>query len=324
MDCTVTGNSNDGFAAPMAALAVALLALGLVMSLPASERLGREIRQARAQLDVERVAVTAQSQVAFLLLTEPVGRNGLEFGGPRLALDGSLISGELPAMRRTILFDGRPYTIQIDDSTEAVVRLQDEGGLINLHESSRAMLSGLMSACGITGPKAQNIVSGILAARNRASGLHWSNHARGDERRKLEAATAWRRLEKQGLYLPTAPPSVLFALTGSEHSVRQILNARNRNDNTTKLSIKYNQNGSIIQYPVVERKSISQNIRISISINRRGLTGTLPFYFYQSTLELGPNDLARSFVAKGPIVDAGHQSHCFPFVEEAAQPLPER
>ena len=80
MDCTVTENSNDGFAAPMAALAVALLALGLVMSLPASDRLGREVRQARAQLDVERVAVTAQSQVAFLLLTEPVGRNGLEFG----------------------------------------------------------------------------------------------------------------------------------------------------------------------------------------------------------------------------------------------------
>lgn len=324
MDRAVTRNSNDGFAAPMAALAVALLALGLVMSLPASDRLGRELRQARAQLHVERVAITAQSRVAFLLLTEPVGRNGLEFGGPRLALDGSLISGELPAMRRTILFDGRPYTMQIDGSTQAVVRLQDEGGLINLHEASRPMLSGLMSACGITGPKAQKIVSGILAARDPASGFDWSNHVRGEERRKLEVATAWRPREKPGLYLPTAPPSVLFALTGSERSVRQILNSRNRSENTTKLRINYSQNEIISPSSLANRASVSDNIRMSVSINRPWLTGTLPFYIYRSTLELGHSDLTRSFIAKGPIVDAGHQSDCFPFVEEAAQPLPER
>lgn len=324
MDRAVTGNSNNGFAVPLAAIAVALLALGLVMSLPASDRLGRELRLVRAQLDVERVAVTAQSRVAYLLLTEPVGRNGLEFGGPRLALDGSLISGELPAVRRTIMFDGRPYTIQIDDSTEAVVRLQDEGGLINPHESSRAMLSGLMSACGIPVLKAQNIVSAILAARDRASGFHWSSYVRGDDRRKLEAATAWQRREKPGLYLPTAPASVLFVLTGSERGVRQIMDARNGNDNSTKLNTKYFQNDNNARYTITELKSVSSSIRIVISINRHRLTEALPFYIYKSTLELGPNDLARSFLAKGPTVDAGYQPQCFPFVEEAAQPLPER
>ena len=73
MDCTVTGNSNDGFAAPMAALAVALLALGLVMSLPASDRLGRELRQARPHLDVQWVAATSHTQDSFWPPTEPVG-----------------------------------------------------------------------------------------------------------------------------------------------------------------------------------------------------------------------------------------------------------
>ncbi len=324
MDSAVTESSNDGFAAPMAALAVALLALGLVMSLPASDRLGRELRHTRAQVEVERVAVTAQSRVAFLLLTEPVGRNGLEFGGPRLALDGSLISGELPAVRRTILFDGRPYTVRIDDSTEAVVRLQDEGGLIGLHDSGRAMLSGLMSACGIAVPKGQNIVSAIFAARNRGSDFRWSSHVRGDDRRKLEAATTWLRIEKPGLYLPTASPSVLFALTGSERSVRQILNARDGNQNTTILSNTYYHNENNLRYPFLDRNTISSYIRISVSINRSKFTTGLPFYTYRTTLELGLDDPARSFVAKGAIVDAGRQSDCFPLADEAALPLPER
>ncbi len=308
----------------MAALAVALLALGLMMSLPASDRLGRELRQARAQLDVERVAVTAQSRVAFLLLTEPVGRSGLEFGGPRLALDGSLISGELPAMRRTIFFDGRPYAIQLDPSTEAVVRLQDEGGLIGLHEASPALLSGLLSACGITGPKAETIVSRILLARESGSGFYWRDHLRGDERRRLEAATAWQRFEKPGLYLPTAPPSVLLALTGSERNVRKILSFRGEVEKEIKLKVKNNQNEINIRYPIEERRSISETIRLSVSINRNGLTTTLPVYRYLSTLELGQSDPSRSFIEKGQIVDAGRQSECFPFAEEPARPLPER
>lgn len=320
----MTGSSNDGFAAPMAALAVALLALGLVMSLPASDRLGQELRQAHAQLVVERVAVTAQSRVAFLMLTEPVGQNGLEFGGPRLALDGSLISGELPSMRRTILFDGRPYTMRIDGTHEAIVRLQDEGGLINLHEASRTILSDLMSTCGITGPKAQNIVTGILADPDRRSDFDWRNHVRGDERRKLEVATAWRRREKPGLYLPTAPPSVLLALTGSERRVRQILRLRERNLDTSIMDEKYGKNENNIQYSFGRMASVSTHIRITVQISRRGLTDALPSYLYRSTLELGRNDLALSFMAKGPIVDAGYQSECFPFLEEAAQPLPKR
>ncbi|MEY4891037.1 MAG: hypothetical protein RIQ75_2167 [Pseudomonadota bacterium] len=320
----MTGSSNDGFAAPMAALAVALLALGLVMSLPASDRLGQELRQAHAQLHVERVALTAQSRVAFLMLTEPVGQNGLEFGGPRLAIDGSLISGEPPSIRRTILFDGRPYRMRIDGTNEAVVRLQDEGGLINLHEASRTVLSDLMSTCGITGPRAQNIITDIFADRDRRSDFDWRKHVRGDERRKLEAATAWRHREKPGLYLPTAPPSVLLALTGSESRVRQILRLRERSNDISNLEIKYNKNENNIQYPFGQISSVSKHIRISVQISRLWFTDDLPIYLYRSTLELGRNDLALSFIAKGPIVDAGYQSECFPFLEEAAQPLPER
>lgn len=320
----MTGSSNDGFAAPMAALAVALLALGLVMSLPASDRLGQELRQAHAQLHVERVALTAQSRVAFLMLTEPVGQNGLEFGGPRLALDGSLISGELPSMRRTILFDGRPYTMRIDSTNEVVVRLQDEGGLISLHETSRTILSDLISACGITGPKAQNIVKGILADSDRRSDFDWRKHVRGDERRKLEAATAWRHREKPGLYLPTAPPSVLLALTGSERRVRQILRLRERREHIFEMKLNDGENESNALIHSGGITSVSKRIRIIVQISRRRFTEALPVYLYRSTLELDRNDLALSFIAKGPIVDAGYQSECFPFLEEAAQPLPER
>ena len=320
----MTGSYNDGFAAPMAALAVALLALGLVLSLPASDRLGQELRQAHARLNVERVAVTAQSRVAFLMLTEPVGQNGLEFGGPRLAIDGSLISGELPTMRRNILFDGRPYTMKIDGSNEAIVRLQDEGGLINLHEASRTTLSDLMSACGITGPRLLNIIADILADRSHRSDFDWRDHLRGNERRKLEVATAWRRSEKPGLYLPTAPPTVLLALTGSERRAREILLLREGNQNISKLELIRSQNENNSQLPVGEISSVSTHIRISVQISRRGLTDNLPVYVYRSTLELGRNDIALSFIAKGPIVDAGFQSECFPFWEEPAQPLPQR
>ncbi|WP_155800170.1 hypothetical protein [Porphyrobacter sp. AAP82] len=320
----MTGDANHGFAAPMAALAVALLALGLVMSLPASDRLGQELRHARAQLHVERVALSAQSRVVFLMLTEPVGQNGLEFGGPRLALDGSLVSGELPSMRRTILFDGRPYKMKIDSTNEVIVRLQDEGGLINLHQASTTILSDLISACGITGPRAQNIAAGILADRSRTSDFDWRKHVRGDERRKLEAATAWRHREKPGLYLPTAPPSVLLALTGSERRTRQILELRERDQDISKMVLLYNKNGNIIQYPYRQMGSITAHIRMSVQISHDRLTNTLPVYLYQSTLELDRDDPALSFIAKGPIVDAGYQSECFPFLEEAAQPLPER
>lgn len=319
----------------MAALAVALLALGLAMALPSSDGLSREVESAEARLRLEKAAVTAESRVAFLLLTEPAGRFGLEIGGPHLAADGSLVSADPAVQRRPLLFDGRPYRFALEDGSEAIIRIQDSAGLINVAEGNRALLTSLMQTCGLTPPRALAVADAMAFARpappvKAASfdaapppSLRWESHVRGSMKRRLQTASTYLPGES-GLNIATASPSVLMALyRGDRATVAALLRARAAMNKTTKVSIKYNQNEYISNIPVVKRQTMGNKLVITVEFVSPKLTRDLPLYFYRTNLKADDLGHLHAFSAEGSFVDVGRHSECYPHLDTAAELFPE-
>lgn len=329
-----------GFALPLAALAVALLSLGLVMSVPSSDQLARELRQARARLTLERAAITAETRIAFLLLTEPTGLRGITVGGVRLAGDGSLISATPGQRPEEIVFDGRPYSFRLDASTEVIVRVQEKSGLINILEGDGTSLANLLKICGESSGEADRLAAKFLATRLERSGAWegevvnrtsnysflqtWSANVGGNRRRGLNAAISVLPAGT-GVHLPTAPPSVILALFGgNEQRTSQYIALRNGVDISAKMAVNYNQFEYDIPTTTVTRQSMTGRLGIVVTISSSKLTIGSPLYFYESDMKADLTNLRHSFYPIGQNLHAGRPVQCYQPSEEVAQPLPGR
>lgn len=340
MDGTVSAASTRGFALPLAAVAVALLSLGLAMALPPSDQLAREVRHARARLALERAAMSAETRVSYLLLTEPVGWRGLNVGGVRLAADGSLISASEGGARGEIVLDGRPYELRLDSATQVIVRVQEKAGLINMEDADRSVLANLLHVCGMPRSDAAALSALLPAERaNMRAGmddrtalakLGSGDQSRdallrlvsGDRRAKLDSAITVMPAGT-GLHLPTAPETVVMALFGSNAAQAQaFLDSREGTINAIKMNAINNQNGNNVLSATVKRALMTGRMRLSIEIKHSQLTIGLPMYFYQSDMEVDLDHPDQSFVAKGPIVYAGRHAQCAEPVGAVVKPLP--
>jgi len=320
----------------MAALAVALLALGLIMALPSSDGLAQEVERAEARLRLDRAAVTAESRVAFLLLSEPAGRAGLEIGGPRLAADGSLVSADPSVERRTLLFDGRPYRLPLDGGGEAMIRIQDAAGLVNVAEGNRPLLASLMQTCGVPRLRAREVADAMALARPAVSGrpspndtapppsLRWDSYVRSGTKRGLQTGSTFLPNER-GLNIATAPPAVLMALyRGDRAAVDAQLRARSPVNKTTIMSIKYNQYDYKSPITVVRRETMGNKLVITVEFVSPKLTQDLRLYFYRTNLIAGDFDHLRAFSAEGSIIDVGRHTECYPHLDKPAELFPEQ
>lgn len=325
-----------GFALPLAAIAVALIALGLVMTLPTSDLLAREVRHARSRLTLERAAITAETRLGYLLLTEPVGRRGLSIGGVRLAADGNLVASSAIGQRSELVLDGRPYRMWLDDRTTLIVRVQEKSGLINLEDAGAGVLANLWRVCGLPGEEGRMLSERLLAARPRLARPTESRGAvpvgqtldvlsqlvSGDRRARLNAAIS-AIPAGTGLHLPTAPAAVVMALFGGNSAqAKAFLDAREGKSNAIKMTALNNQNGYNALPYEVKRENMTGQMRVTFEIDHSKLTIGLPMYFYQSDMEVDMDIPYRSFMAKGPIVHAGRHAQCSEPVGAVIQPLP--
>lgn len=331
------GAIEHGFALPLATLAVAFLSLGLVLSLPSSDELARELRHARARLTLERAAITAETRVAFLLLTEPAGLRGVHVGGVRLAGDGSLVSAtEVAERQQEVVFDGRPYSFWLDSATEVIVRIQEKSGLINLTDSDDVVLANLLKICDESSQGAERLAADFTLVRgnqNRAGDQatktsqldllsKWSVIVRGDRQRRINAAVSVLPFGT-GIHLPTAPPPVLLALFGrNQLQTSHFIDQRNGSQGAANMAVTYNQNDYKVPTAIVTRQAMTGSVGLVVAINQRKLTIGSPLYFYQSDMRADSTNLDHSFYPRGQILHAGRPVQCYRLSEEVAQPLP--
>ena len=331
----VTDLSSRGFALPLAIVAVALLALGLAMAIPSSDQLALEVRQARARLDLERAALAAETRIAHILLTEPVGSRGVTVGGARLAADGNMVSASVQQPQE-VVFDGRPYGFQLDEATQVIVRIQERSGLINLNDADSRLLASLAKVCSLSGDEERKLADGQeLVGRRAGRSSAAAGNPRieepvgrlaqlvsGDRGIKLDAAIS-AGPAGTGMHLPTAPAAVVLALFGGDVGrAKAFMDQRNGSYNTTKMNVLYNQNEYKALPDIMKRRAMTGQFRVVVEILHSKLTVGLPVYFYQSGMDVDVGRPHESFMAKGPIVYAGRYAQCFEHPGEVVEPLP--
>jgi len=330
----VNAKLNQGFAVPFAALAIALLALGLVLSLPVNEQLTRELRHAKTRIDLERAAMSAESRVAFLLLTQPIGLYGPEIGGVRLASDGTVKGGQSSSRIERMLLDGRPYRFQLDKSTEVIVRAQEESGLMHFQNTTPALIEQLLISCGASQTESRSLALQMIRSEQQAANRRptqrmdpslsagWRSYLTGDLKRRFNTAISGA-YSVTGLHEATAPWAVLMALhIGNQRKADEIFTAKGEPAETAKVRINYSQFASNGYELPKFNKLMTGNIRLSLEIRRRDLTINLPFYYYQSAMKMDRDNPLNSFNAESPIFNAGTAPNCYQTPEEFIRELP--
>lgn len=118
-----------GFALPLALAAVALVSVSLLMLMRAETARVRRLEILNAEWRAELAAVAAEARVTFLFATEPLSARAL------------MAPAEGRGAPQPVILDGRPYSLS---DAAAVVRLQDEAGLVNFNAPDGAAVANLL------------------------------------------------------------------------------------------------------------------------------------------------------------------------------------
>ena len=123
-----------GFALPAVLAVTGVVTLVFLVAMTALASLNAEAGSARARVRFLQRAMTAEAMISYLGATEPMSSTGFAAGSPRLVddFDGGASAASAPTTSFVshVRLDGRPYTLP--DTQDLVLRLQDQGGMINL------------------------------------------------------------------------------------------------------------------------------------------------------------------------------------------------
>jgi type II secretory pathway component PulK len=329
-------NARDGFALPIALLVIGLIALGIAMSMPSGLQLGRDIRQANARLALQRAAISAESRIKYMLLTEPVGLRGLEVDGPKLAADGNLISGEPENRRGALIFDGRPYAIDLGKGAEVVVRVQDEAGLVNVNVANQDLVTNLLSACGFEKAKARELAVRLIDYRQaRRVGMigaqpiqdirkvpQWRQILSDDRGRALSSVISTAS-PTASLNLQLAPKAVLMAaFAGNARLAEKYAAERSSGFFATKMNVYNKQIEYINNNNESNGGNVGATIRLYIHWSSSKLTPRLPEYSYETAINIDMTDSMDLFMPNGAYFNAGNGAWCHKSTGEAVKQLP--
>lgn len=331
----MTSDVRDGFTLPMALLVIGLVAVGIIMTMPSGLQLGRDVKQANAQMELQRAAISAESKIKFMLLTEPVGSHGLDLGGPKLAIDGSLVSGEPESRRGTLIFDGRPYALDLGGGAEVLVRVQDEAGLVNLNVASLITLANLLSVCGVEKTQAKSLATRMVDYRRaRRAGQpgtetipdirqipQWRQILSGDRGRAL--STVISNAYPAAPFNPElAPRAVVMAgLSGNSRLTEEYIRERAAPSYPTKMILLNNRFGDILDYNESKMSKSRVRLRLYILMQRSELTAHLLEYSYQTAINIDMADPADLLLPNGAYFNAGNGAQCHKSTGEAVNQL---
>ena len=148
--------SRAGYALPVVLAVVAVLALVLLSAASAVAGLGAAARAAVDGSAFQARAMSAEARALVQAATTPFAGDGLQVGGPVLAVGGA-------RPRSRLRLDGRAYAWG-EPAAGLRVSLQDEAGLLNLDASRPDTLMRLFARLGLTALEAETLRDRLLDA----------------------------------------------------------------------------------------------------------------------------------------------------------------
>lgn len=250
----------NGYVSLIVAVTVAVLALAVLIAARVQTDLGPALRRLGEEVGLETAAQSVEARVAFLLVTEPLGAAAIEVGGDRDAPGGAAPDMDLRlasgAVIARVALDGRAYAVGVGGA-RALVRVQDEAGLLNLNAPDEQAASALLNTLGAPGADRLAATLADFVDEDdlrRAAGAEDASYRRAGLAPPPNAAltSPWRALDAlgwrgaltgarraeffalataldvgQALNLNTAPPEVLAArLNLDARAVRALLGRR--------------------------------------------------------------------------------------------------
>lgn len=230
----------SGFALPLAAAAIALLAVALSVAADAMAGWRAAERREEARWRLELAAATLEGRVAHIALTTPLAPRAFE------------------TRDRPLLLDGRPYVARVEGAGDFILSVHDEAGLFNVNVQDEQAIGRLLRSGGVAAWQAERLAGALadltdeddLRRLNGAETAEYTSSGRAQPPNAplSQAGDAWRafgwdaldrRTSRHLLALVsagdparpfnpnTAPPQVLVATFGLDaRGVAALINAR--------------------------------------------------------------------------------------------------
>ncbi len=294
-----------GFTLPVVLAIVTILTLYYAIALHSLVTLQDETRRALNRSEFERQAMTAESRMSYLILTQPFGAAMLNIGSARNTSNaaGQLTQPVVDATA-TINLDNRPYRFMetADADKPFLAQVQDEAGLFNLYGATTDQLTRLFQFAGLGDQDASNLAT-ELQTYNTDPTQHQPLRrpaeifSRLDDMASLVSPKAWAKLAEK---ITAYPDNQAFNVNTAPAEVLSIL--FNVDDNTAK-SVVQNREGTVIANP--------SDVGLTPPNPARAYTfsgGRLRFTFtdpktgltYRSSLILTPADTERPLWVENP------------------------
>ncbi len=186
----------NGFVLPTVLVVISIVTLIFLVALTAMASLTREASMARARVAFAQQAMTTEARLTWLLATERLSPNAVLIGAPLPPGEFQTLTPEADAAFRAgmvaaepLYLDGRPYRIE----DRALIRIQDQGGLINLARLPVEELRRLLARLGVSALQTRSIEGALrdymdpddLTAPNGAERDAYSNPAQAPPNRPL-------------------------------------------------------------------------------------------------------------------------------------------
>ncbi|OYX56361.1 MAG: hypothetical protein B7Y86_10485 [Brevundimonas subvibrioides] len=235
-----------GFVLPTVLVVTSVVTLIFLVAITALASLTREAGLARARVAFAQQAMTAEARLTYLGATERMSPGGLwidaplppgEFEVPDPAREAAFQAGMANA--GDLRLDGRPYRY----GAAAIIRLQDQAGMVNLSRLAGPPMSRLMTRLNVSAADARSLEAALadysdaddLRTANGAERSDYPSGSEGPANRPLRSVdelmsvlgardaidpSAWRELKP---YLAADPASFQLNVNTAGREALQIL-----------------------------------------------------------------------------------------------------
>jgi len=153
-----------GFVLPTVLVVTSVVTLIFLVAITAMASLTREAGLARARIAFTQQAMTAEARLAYLGTTERIGPASLMIDAPLPPGEFDTLTAEQQAAFEAgmanateLRLDGRPYRY----SSSAVIRLQDQAGMVNLSRLQPNPMRRLLARLGVSAASARSLEAAL-------------------------------------------------------------------------------------------------------------------------------------------------------------------
>jgi len=155
---------SDGFVLPTVLVVTSVVTLIFLVAITALASLTREAALAKARVAFAQQAMTAEARLTYLGATERVGPGSLMIGAPVPPSEFEAPDAQREAAFRAAManavdlrLDGRPYRF----GSSAVIRLQDQAGMVNMSRLAAPAMARLLARLHVSAANARSLTAAL-------------------------------------------------------------------------------------------------------------------------------------------------------------------